>query len=74
MAPVLAIVRLVAAASKRGGFDPVGESVDCIATGPRRAILIKKGHGCGEQSDNRIETNEKADAQTTKRSGTEDLV
>ena len=60
---------------ERSSFDPVGENVECIATGPRRANLpIERGTRYGEQDDSQIRINQKADAQATKRSGTEDLV
>lgn len=44
MAPVFGDREIGGGSFERGGFDPVGENVECIATGPRRAILFKKGY------------------------------
>ena len=74
MAPVLAVVRLVAAAPEGAALTPLERMWNASRPGRAAQFFRERVHGSGEQSDQQINPNEKANAQTTKRSGTEDLV
>jgi hypothetical protein len=58
MAPVLAIMRLVAAASKEAALTPLERMWNASRPGPSRRFSQERVHGRGEQSDHQ-DTNER---------------